>query len=411
MINFAELRANSRSLFAVSLGLASGYITAQYVTNIFVPHLLSDFGWTKAQFSIVGFVPLCTLITGPLIGRLTDVFGVRKVAAVGVIGMPLTYIASSAMNGAFSQYFIISLVQILFIASTTTSIVYSRTIAEHFTLTRGLALSIAGSAPAIASAIIVPLLSGFIESRGWRAGYLVMAAGSTICGPIALLLIPRRAVPARSVKGSAETGESKKDYNKIFRDPVFIIVIVGSFLCNLPYFMATTQLMVFLLGKNIASPTAALMVSAFTIMIMVGRFVVGIFLDHYPAQVVVTLALGIPTIGLFVLASSLHTPALIAVSVGLLGLSIGSEINLSPFLATSYFRENVWSLVVGSFAGAMALSIPASAMLLRLTLKLNGDFSLFLFICGCAGLVGSCLFLLLGRLRDPHRLNSSVAVN
>jgi len=125
----------------------------------------------------------------------------------------------------------------------------------------------------------------------------------------------------------------------------------------------------------------------------------------------VTLALGIPTIGLFVLASSLHTPALIAVSVGLLGLSIGSEINLSPFLATSYFRENVWSLVVGSFAGAMALSIPASAMLLRLTLKLNGDFSLFLFICGCAGLVGSCLFLLLGRLRDPHRLNSSVAVN
>src|SRR3954464_8946669 len=79
-----ELRLNWRYLGAACLGLGSGYFFMTYIANIFTPHLLTAFGWSKAQISAMGATVILSMICQPVAGRLTDVLGARTMALVGV---------------------------------------------------------------------------------------------------------------------------------------------------------------------------------------------------------------------------------------------------------------------------------------------------------------------------------------
>src|SRR3546814_14812328 len=77
----------------------------------------------------------------PIIGRLTDRFGVRRIAATGVLAMPLSFIAFSLYRGGIGGYVVIYALQLIF-GTATSATVYSRLVAERFNLARGLALAL-----------------------------------------------------------------------------------------------------------------------------------------------------------------------------------------------------------------------------------------------------------------------------
>jgi MFS family permease len=137
--------------------------------------MIKDLGWTKAEFALIGSVPLATLLLIPVAGRFTDRFGTRVAAILGFIGVPLGFVAMSMMSGNLVEYFAIYLAQHVF-GILTTSLVFCRVVVERFEAARGTALSLIMSAPPLAGAIAAPLLGGIIAEDGWRSGYLTMAA-------------------------------------------------------------------------------------------------------------------------------------------------------------------------------------------------------------------------------------------
>jgi MFS family permease len=142
-----ELRMHWRSLLAASIGMGCGYMLNMYLGSLFAPHLIEAFGWSRAQFATTGTTILASLIALPIVGRLTDAYGARPMATVGVIATPLIFVGYSLLNGSFAVYFALSVVQIMVVGGTTTSTVYSRLIAQDFDRTRGLALAIAACTP------------------------------------------------------------------------------------------------------------------------------------------------------------------------------------------------------------------------------------------------------------------------
>ena len=78
-----EFRLNWQPLLAASIGLAMGSALGHYTLSLFGPALIAEFGWTKAQFALVGALPLATLPLAPFAGRFTDRFGTRVAAIVG----------------------------------------------------------------------------------------------------------------------------------------------------------------------------------------------------------------------------------------------------------------------------------------------------------------------------------------
>ncbi|MEO5587176.1 MAG: hypothetical protein ABIQ81_05735 [Novosphingobium sp.] len=64
--------------------------------------------------AMVGALGVISMLAIPVAGRMTDLFGSRRVALVGIISYPLTFIAFSQMNGSLPVFAILTLVQTMF---------------------------------------------------------------------------------------------------------------------------------------------------------------------------------------------------------------------------------------------------------------------------------------------------------
>jgi len=396
MTYWREVTHNWRFLAAASLGLSAGFLVFAYFNNHFVPPLLKEFGWSNSQLSLVGVTVIIPAICLPVVGRLTDIYGVRRIASVGVVGAPLLFVAMSMMTGDFLLYFLLTALQSIVVGATTTSLVYSRLVAQHFNLARGFAVGLSASAPALIGAISAPLLSGFIAEHGWRMGYLAVAGWSAAAGAVALALIPASEA-ARRVAAAPMPPFRLSDYWPLLRSRTFLIITIGILLCNLPYMMNGLQLKNILLERSLDDSTAAWMISLFATGVVTGRLLCGIALDRFPPPVVAAVTLGLPAIGLFILASGSQVEPMLAVAVSVLGLSLGAEADILAYLVMRYFKVEIYSTILGLVLASAAISAAFGSMLLSVTLRFSDSFTPFLLLTAVTTVIGSALYLLLGR--------------
>jgi MFS family permease len=402
---FRELLVNWRALLGATLGLAAGFSAANYVTSIMAPHMIAEFGWSRAEFASVGSLALLTLPFLPIVGRLGDVLGVRRTALIGVIAMPLAYLALGAQTGDIRIYVALFVAQSIF-CITSTATVLTRIVVQYFLNARGLALAIAASGPALTGTFMAPLLNNFVAAHDWRQGYVVAATFAAALGGLALLILPpeRKATVAVAV---TRPRRAKEDYPVIFRTPAFWFMGAALLLCNLPIVIALTQLNLILEEKGATAAQVSMMISAFAGGTLVGRFITGVALDRFPAQIVATIAMGLPCIGLFLMASHLHTPAILGAAVLFIGLAFGAEGDLIGYLVVRIFGVRIYSSVLGLMTAITSVSAALGALLVSLTLSVTKTYTLFLNISGTAVLIGSFLFLLLRKPLLAERVEAA----
>ncbi len=389
-----DLRIGWRAILGATIGLGAGSSLSAYVNSVFGPYLIEAFGWSKAEFALMGTLGLLTLICIPIAGRMADIFGVRRVALVGIIFYPLCSLLLSMMNGDIRIFYGIMVLKIL-LTATTTSTVYSRVVVERVTLGRGLALAIVACGPALVGALGSPLLTMYMDAEGWRAGYRMLALFSALMGVVALVLLPsaeRAMTTERRQQRSA-----KRDYAAITRTPAFWVLVLGTLLCTLPHALAHSQLKVMLLEHGVSSSVAGFMVSVFATGVLVGRFLAGLALDRWPAYLVSAICMGVPCIGMFILASPTQSVTLLGLSVMILGLSYGAESDILAYLTARYFPIAIYSSVLGLLMPTAGLAIAIGSGLLSFTLTLNDSFRLFMLIAGVSAFVGGISFLSLKR--------------
>jgi MFS family permease len=394
MTYFGELRTNWRALLASAIGMGAGMSINMYVTSIFAPYLIADFGWSKSQFALVGTTTLVMLFCVPFIGRLTDRFGVRRMATVGVIAMPVSFLAFSFYEGDILGFIGIYALQLIF-GTTTSATVYSRLVAERFDSARGIALALVACGPAVVGALGSPALNAFIETHGWRAGYQALAVYAAVAGLLALSLIPPLSKSeARAVQAQRP---ARRDYALILRNPAFAIIMIGTFLCSVPMALHNQQMKMMLLDNGATSAGAAMMMSSYAIGVIAGRLLCGIALDRLPAHLVAAISMGLPSAGLLLIASPFDSFWVLASGVMLMGLSLGAEGDVLAFLVMRYFGVQVYSGVLGLTVAAVGIASAIGSVVLSATLAATGTFALFVLSCGIGVFFGSALFLLLGR--------------
>jgi MFS family permease len=243
-----ELRQNIRPLAGASLGIGTSLPLFAYTNSVFAPFLIEDFGWSRAQFALIGLTMLATLPFFPIIGRLADRIGVRRVALAGTLLTVPGIVGYSMMTGSFTVY-VILFTYVLIAASMTSSLTYTRVVAENFVRAQGLALTIVNCVPPLLAMPLIPLLNWMIEHIGWRTSFLVLAIFCLVCGLIAVALIP----PPRPKDAAAEPvaeGPRPGDYSIILRSRVFWIILVGMFLCLLQTQLHSSQMDLMLIDQG-----------------------------------------------------------------------------------------------------------------------------------------------------------------
>ncbi len=394
---FGELRTNWRPLAAATAGLSAGLSLSAYTNAAMGPRFLAEFGWDRADFVLTGTITLLTFVFLPVYGRLTDLFGVRRVAVVGVVGLPLCWIAYALMSGPIWQYFAINVV-LIGLGVATTPAIYSRIVATCFDRARGLALAIAISGPPLLGALGAPALELINNAHGWRIGCLAIAGTIGVVGALALMLLPAEDPSVRRARGEGKTGN---DYRMIGRTRVFWILLAGVLLCNLYHTVTTSQLGV-VLGDSLPGPGTngaliAALISVFATAVIVGRFVCGIALDRLPAHLVAAVAMALPGLGCLLVASSWDSFAVLVVAVCCLGAAWGAEGDVIAYLVARRFDLTLYSTVLSILSAVIGVSSALGAFILSRTLQFSDSFNGFLVFAGFAAFVGGALFLALGR--------------
>jgi MFS family permease len=403
---FGELRGNARPLVAASLGAGTSLPFDAYTNSIFAPYLIREFGWSRAQFALYGLVAVATALVLPFVGRFTDQFGVRRVAVVGTLLMPLVFIAYSQMQGSFAYFLALSASK-LAIGQMTSSIVYTRLVAANFSHARGLALVIVNCTPAALGAIAAPVLTWNIASFGWRASYIAVGAFMLVCGIVAVALIPARNAADTKLAVARNPDQEtswRRDFGIVARSKVFWIIIAGTYLCMLATPLQSSQMNVMLQDRGLAATTAAWVISVYAISTIVGRIACGLALDRFATPAVTTICLIPAALGLFLLATDMHPTVILAVAMALFGLYVGTENDLLPFLIARYFKLRIYSFCLSLLMLSVYLASATGSLSISKTLGLTESFSPFLYLVSGTVLVGRLLFLLLPRSPEAEKV-------
>ena len=386
-----ELRVHWRPLTGAFIGLSGGLMMASYVMGIMAPYLIGEFGWPKSQFALVSGLGLVSILVFPVVGRLTDLVGVRRAAMVGAVSAPLLFLASTQLHD-LRTYAILYTLQ-CFLLVTTTPPVYCRAVVQHIKHARGLALGIVMSGPALTFAIGGSILNNFVAANGWRAGYLTLAGFTAITGVASMLLLPagRKKDEPKKVRHKS----AKEDYRKIFRSRAFWIIAFGVLLCTLPQSVMMTQLSLVLAANGAAGPAASAILSVFATGILLGRFLSGLALDRFSSRIVAAIGQALSAVGLFIFASGLSARPMLMLAALLFGLTAGAEGDVMAYLVVRNFGVRIYSSVAGIIAAAVAISAVIGFVSLSVMLEAFGSFAPFLTLAGVLVLIGSVIFLFL----------------
>lgn len=391
----AEFLSHWRQLLAASIGMALGLALNHYVMSLFAPALLAEFGWSRAKYALVGSTPFVTMFLIPLAGRFTDRVGARKAAALGFVVLPLSYLALSSMNGSFALFLAILVVKSI-LGTLTTTMVFARVIVERFDKARGIALSIVMSGAPLIAALAVPLIGEIIEEHGWRNGYRVMAAISVLGGVITFALMGGQRAAAAEARRPTHRF-TRQEMTALFSSPLFLMAIGGVLLINIPQLVAASQLNLVLAENGAEGQAATWIVSLYAAGVAFGRILCGLVLDRIAVHKVAITVLGLPAIGLALLASPYDSIWLVSGSILLMALAQGAEGDIGAYLISRKFALRNYSLIMSFMTVALTLGSATGAVILSYSLTITDGYASFLWFTSAATVLGAYLFYLTGR--------------
>jgi len=407
MSYFGELRQNIRPLAAASLGAGVSLPFFAYTNTVFSPHLIKEFGWSRAQFALVGLTMLATLLVLPVIGRLNDRYGVRRVALGGTLLLPLCFVGYALQTGSF-LFFLACATAVLMIGAMTSPLVYSRLIAERFDKAQGLALTVMNCVPAALAIPFVPVLNWIIDTWGWRPAYLVLGVIVLVAGLIALMLVPPQQPAEKASEASMAAVEkpqgAKDDYRLILKSGVFWIIFIGFFLCLLQTPLHAAQMNIMLMENGLTTQGAANIVSVYAAGTIIGRIACGLALDRYSTPAVTAISMGIPAIGYLILGSPLDAVGFVTFAMFLVGVSVGAESDLISYLVARYFKLRIYSTTLGVVYVCSFAASASGALMISGILTVWDSFAPFLYLVAGTVTAGSLLFLLLPKSRHVERI-------
>ena len=312
--------------------------------GVFLKALTQDFHASRSAISFAFTLHnILGALSTPLIGRLIDRAGARKVILVGtaIFGFVLlsAQFVPSHIAYLYLFYFPIGLV-----ACCTSPVPYGTVVSCWFERRRGLALGLMGLGVGLGG-IFMPFVAQRLIARfGWRTGFGCLGG--------AVLLISLPAVAAILAENPRKKGllpdgvvQNPKSlpsldeglvWYDIWHHPTFWLMIAAFALAGASVFACILHLPALLTDRGVSVQTAAIGSSLVGLAVLTGRIGAGYLLDLFFAPQIAMLCFGISALGIALLWAG-STGSLALIAGFFIGLGMGAEVDLIAFLMTRYF--------------------------------------------------------------------------
>lgn len=326
--------------FAVAVfGWAFGF----YIPSALLHLLHERHGWSVATISAA--ISWHYLLSAGIIVYSAEIharFGLWRVTAIGAVLLALGALGWVAASEPW-QLFVAAVVSGAGWAATSGAAVNAM-IMPWFRAKRATAISLAFNGASVGGVVPVPLFIWLQQEIGLLPATLVLAGigAAVIVLLAALYLRPTLASlglypdGAASDDAPAQAAGQPVPRQQLLREARFVTLALGFALALFAQVGLISHL-VALLAPSLGTAMAGWMVSAMTIMAIIGRTALGFTIGGADRRVVTVANLLVQVVGVVLLATTTH-PALLLIGCVLFGLGVGNLVSLMPLAAHAEFR-------------------------------------------------------------------------
>lgn len=315
-----------------------------YTFSLFLDPLHAAFGWKReAMGGAFALAAITVAFVSPLIGILLDRFPPRRTILPGILVFAVGLAALSRLTSNIVQFYATFFV-IGLVANATAQFAYTRTILTWFTTRRGFALALLLTGSGVGSILIPPLTEWMIQHHGWRSGFLLLGGIAILGFPLTALLVRNR--PEAAIFRSEHREDKGVTVAAALRTTAFWILALITILSAFSENGLVTNLASILTQHGILAASAALALSVRGGASIIGRLGVGLAIDRISPERIQSLVLALAAAGTLILAFAGSTWTALA-GAAVLGVGLGSEADVTPYLLARYFGRRHFSALYG----------------------------------------------------------------
>lgn len=367
-----------------------------YTFGVFLKPLAQEFSWSREAVSAAfGIAAMTVAAVSPPLGYLLDRVSPRRiiVPCMTVFGLAFASLAllTPHLWHLYAVFFVFGIV-----ANGTAQMAYTGAVSSWFRARRGMALAVLLSGGAIGAMVLPPMADGLIEHLGWRTACVALGAMVLVIGvPCAALFIRERPDTARA-HVAAPAINSGSTMAEALGSRVFWILVTVLFVGSIAQNGAITHMAALLTDRGVSARGAAVAVSAMGGASLAGRFVTGWLIDRFFAPRVSIVLLSTAAVGVLLLAVA-HTFAAGALASVLIGLGMGAEADVTPYLLSRYFGLRSFSMLYGCTWTAYACAGALGPILMGRAYDLTGSYQALLMTLAVATFAVASLMGLMPR--------------
>ena len=387
--------------------LATG---ARATFSIFILPLTGEFGWSRASISLT--MSIHTFLQGlaqPFAGRLVDVFGPKRMIAIGIGVMGAALVGLAFMQDIWLLYILYGVVAAMAYASGG-QVAQASLISRWFSRRRGLAISIGSTGTSLGQLIIIPLAMALILGVGWRMSYGALGLSLLlITVPLTLTLLrntpaemglapdgdpPRLAEQISPTSPSLTAAVKPLTLREIVATRTFLLLTSGFFICGFTVNLVITHLAPFGHEHGLEQMAAASALGLSGVSSLVGVLATGALSDRYGRKNPLAAMYFVRGIGLLVIVFGSGDAAFF-IGTLLYGLSNGVPGSMVPALLADNFGIHSMGTLFGLVLVGHQVMGAISSYLGGALFDATGSYTAIFLATALATFVGAILIFLI----------------
>ena len=364
-----------------------------YTFGVLLKPLAEEFSWSREAVSAAfGVAAMTVAVCSPGLGYLLDRGRPRRVIVPSLAVFGIAFASLSLLTPRlwhlYLTFFVLGIV-----GNGTAQMAYSRAVSSWFERRRGTALAIVMSGGAVGAMVLPPIAERLIAAYGWRRACLLLGAMVLVVGiPVAARFIRERPGPA----GAHEQARSGATLAEGLQSRVFWILVAVLFASSIAQNGAIAHVSALLTDRGVSAQGGALAVSAMGGASLLGRLGVGWLLDRFFAGRVAFGLLSAAALGTLLLATA-DSLAAGLVAAALIGIGMGGEADVTPYLLARYFGLRAFSRLYGFTWTAYAIAGAIGPILMGRAFDATGSYERLLITLALVTFLSGGLMLLLPR--------------